>query len=145
MMLLAIASAMALLSFTAAAERSLLQAGIPGSPLMSPPPPSPPFYPPPAPPGVYPPKPPPSPPPPFPPNPPTTDVAGCESILKIGIFQHFKQITDDYDAWLKTTCKIPHISNPTGNIQQIDIAWFVADPARLDIYYSARCGTGVSP
>ena len=111
---LAVITAMALLvgcgsAAATAGERSLLQAGIPGSPLLSPPPPSPPFYPPPAPPGVYPPSPPPSPMPPSHPSAPSADMPGCESILWTGVYQQLLRSFPAYNAWMIMACRYKEI------------------------------------
>ena len=115
MMKLAVLIALSALCSASAAERSLLQAGLPNFPLPAspPPPPSPPITP-----GT--------PPPPPPSSPdvapvPSSDKRGCESILWIGIFQHFARNDAAYQAWQASTCSIPHITLPDGNIQQINL------------------------
>ena len=103
MMKLAVLIALSALCSASAAERSLLQAGLPNFPL--------PAYPPP-------------PPPPSSPDVapvPSSDKRGCESILWIGIFQHFARNDAAYQAWQASTCSIPHITLPDGNIQQINL------------------------
>lgn len=125
-MMTLVVAAMALLSYASAAERSLLQAGIPNFPTPNAPPKPPP------------PSPPPSPPPTPPPSSPgfiAADLPGCESILWIGIFQHFTQNFAAYQQWMDITCSIPHITLPDGNIQQID---FASQDFDLANYLTAR-------